>query len=388
MKTEIQARKDGKTESPQDFRLSDFPTSHLKTNNDQPTTTNHHRTMKPSTILLLTSCVLLLATATHAQTTIRRVNNNPGVTGVNVYTTAQAAHDAAVPNDILIIEPSVTTYGNLTLTKPLKIYGNGYFLSTNTELKADQRNSILANLDFNAGSGGSEISGIYFTNSVTVNGISNLIIQRCYFDVPLSINSFTGIGTVYNNVTNILVSGNYSPGAIIGSAAGSKTISNVLVTNNIVQSINANSPDIQNWIVRNNTIHTNPGGLTNGIFENNLLTLSNGGAPAFINCTVSNNVSRVASFSSGFGNQNNFSIAPELITAGAGISPDEAYQIKAGSPLKTAGSGGTEVGAFGGATPYVVSGIPAIPSIVNMSNTATGSNTVPLSVTISVKGNN
>ena len=85
--------------------------------------------MKLSIISLLTSHILLLCIAAHAQT-IRRVNNNAGVTGVNVYTTAQAAHDAAVANDILMIEPSVTTYENLILTKPLKIYGNGYFLST------------------------------------------------------------------------------------------------------------------------------------------------------------------------------------------------------------------------------------------------------------------
>ena len=75
------------------------------------------------------SIISLLCIAAHAQT-IRRVNNNAGVTGVNVYTTAQAAHDAAAANDILMIEPSVTTYENLILTKPLKIYGNGYFLST------------------------------------------------------------------------------------------------------------------------------------------------------------------------------------------------------------------------------------------------------------------
>lgn len=104
--------------------------------------------------------------------------------------------------------------------------------------------------------------------------------------------------------------------------------------------------------------------------------------------TFINNISYTTHFGTANGNQANFAVTPELVGAGAGVSTDESYQIKAGSPLKTAGSGGTEVGAFGGTTPYVVSGIPAIPSIVNMNNTATGSNTVPLSVTISVKGNN
>jgi hypothetical protein len=59
--------------------------------------------------LILTATFILLLNTTYAQT-IRRVNNNVGITGVNVYTTAQAAHDAAAANDILIIEPSNTSY--------------------------------------------------------------------------------------------------------------------------------------------------------------------------------------------------------------------------------------------------------------------------------------
>jgi hypothetical protein len=105
----------------------------------KPTRISHLTTY----IFYITTCVLLLNT-TYAQT-IRRVNNNPGVTGVNVYSSAQAAHDAAAANDIIIIEPSATSYGSLTLTKPLKIYGNGYYLGQNQELKADI-NSINFNL--------------------------------------------------------------------------------------------------------------------------------------------------------------------------------------------------------------------------------------------------
>src|SRR5262245_29669911 len=95
--------------------------------------------------------------------TIRRVNNNIGVSGTNVYSTFAAAHTAAAANDIILIEPSVTSYGDITLTKPLKIYGNGYLLTTNTELKADQRNSTLGVVEFNTGSDGSEIYGITST---------------------------------------------------------------------------------------------------------------------------------------------------------------------------------------------------------------------------------
>lgn len=39
--------------------------------------------------------LLITCFIAHAQT-IRRVNNNPGVTGTNIYSTLQAAHDAAL----------------------------------------------------------------------------------------------------------------------------------------------------------------------------------------------------------------------------------------------------------------------------------------------------
>src|SRR5687768_10183616 len=103
--------------------------------------------MKAVLLLLFVICSF-----SAAQTqTIRRVNNNPGVTGVNVYSSAQAAHDAAAANDILLIEPSETLYGTLKVTKPLKIYGNGYYLDVNDELRADDRRSYVS-IEFNSGS--------------------------------------------------------------------------------------------------------------------------------------------------------------------------------------------------------------------------------------------
>ena len=229
--------------------------------------------MRTSTILLLTTCVLLLATATQAQT-IRRVNNNPGVTGVNVYTTAQAAHDAAAANDILIIEPSVTTYGDLTLTKPLKIYGNGYFLDTNTELKVDNRSSLIGEVRFHAGSGGSEIYGID-TGSASVNNVSNITIQRC------KIGNISILGGTIINVSNIIISQNFIANSISGSIGISGyVISNILITNNFLRMIDysTNPGTYNNWIVQNNTFLNSLGvtaasKLINSVFENTIVRL-------------------------------------------------------------------------------------------------------------------
>lgn len=44
--------------------------------------------------------------------TIRRVTKDINITGVNIYSTVQAAHDAAVAGDIIYLEPiSAGNYG-------------------------------------------------------------------------------------------------------------------------------------------------------------------------------------------------------------------------------------------------------------------------------------
>jgi hypothetical protein len=152
---------------------------------------------------LITICLFFfLITSAMAQTT-RRVNNNFGVSGTNVYATPQAAHDAAVANDILIIDPSTTAYGDLTLTKPLKIYGNGYFLNVNTELKVDQRPSSLGIVWFNTGSGGSEMYGISIT-SIAIQGVSNITLSRNNLG-PVYLYTVNKVGTINTNVSNILI---------------------------------------------------------------------------------------------------------------------------------------------------------------------------------------
>jgi hypothetical protein len=362
--------------------------------------------MKPLRLFLLATCVLLLNTSI-AQT-IRRVNNNPGVTGVNVYTTAQAAHDAAVANDILMIEPSSTSYGDLTLTKPLKIYGNGYLLNINTELKADQRSSKVDYVFFDTGSGGSQMAGIDVVSyvsvsdsrSISINGVSNVTIYRCRINNSGSLvfSNKNKAGTTSTSISNFFISNNFIASHLSVTVTAGYTVSNALVNNNIFNLVNnnifnngiyaGNNVQVQNWIVRHNTIY-NAVNLANSVFENNIQHgVVSAASNIFDNVALTNNITAGSGFSGGSGNQNNYAVSSEFIGTGAGISDDEQYQLKTGSPLKTAGSAGTEVGAYGGATPYVVSGIPAIPSITSMNYTSTGSNSLPLQVTISVKSNN
>ncbi len=348
--------------------------------------------MKTFLTIFLSLAILSIGTA---QTT-RRVNNNVGISGTNVYATAQAAHDAAVANDIIVIDPSTTTYADLTLTKPLKIYGNGYYLDTNTDLKADQRSTSLGNVYFNTGSGGSEMYGIVGIGGIYIHGVSNITISRNSLPgntgISIGIYNSNKANTIFTNVTNIIITRNHIAHVTLNGTGG-YTISNGLVNNNIIGYLSGlTDPIVQNWVIRNNTFTSSASStskIVNSVFENNFFQ-AGGTSLVLTNVTSSYNVSTAVTFSGGMGNVNSYDYVTnsELVGTGAGISADEALQIKAGSPLKTLGSSSSEVGAFGGTTPYIISGIPPIPSITGAINTGTGDATTPIKVTISVKSNN
>lgn len=317
--------------------------------------------------------------------TIRRVNNNPGISGTNVYSTFAAAHTAAAANDIIIIEPSNDSYGDILLTKPLKIYGNGYFL--NSTQKADLRPTSFVTVEFNTGSGGSEVYGVTAVNFY-IYGVSNVTLSRNYVQSIINLYNRNKAATTNTNISNIFINKNFFTGYVNTNPVAGFTFSNVLVNNNILYYITANSdPSIQNWVVRNNTFTTSSANLTlvNSVLENNFFT-AGGGSPGLANVTSSYNISTGTSFPAGIGNQANYDIVTDPPWLGG--TNDAAYQIKPGDPLKTKGNGGIEVGAFGGSTPYILSGIPAIPSVVSMVNSGTGDNTNPVKVTITVKSNN
>jgi Right handed beta helix region len=344
--------------------------------------------MKTKSLLTLLFLVTLLTSAL-AQTT-RRVNNNPGITGTNVYATFADAHTAAATNDIIIIEPSANSYGTITLTKPLKIYGNGYFLEANPELKADKRQSTFVDIILTIGSSGSEIYGVNAGN-VWIRGVSNIILSNNAVVNYLLYGLSAAIPANSNiTLTKSYISDNigFYNGTCCDFPAPSNT--NIVITNNIVDGILFMSATRdQAIVIRNNTFKANQTGtIVNANLENNFYFA--GSTLTLSNVTASNNVSTGVTFTGGTANVNSYdyNANAELVGVGAGISADKVFQVKPGKPLKTLGSGGTEVGAYGGLAPYVISGIPPIPSITTFSSTDTGDNTTPIKVNISIKSNN
>ncbi len=320
------------------------------------------------------SVAILCATVSNAA--VWRVSN---VSGANADFTGitEALNSTMVQSgDTLYIEPSPVSYGNNSVTKMLTIIGNGYFLTQNPETQSNTNNSTLSSVSFNNGSAGSSISGCVTgnininTSNITIerNKISSVGIAANISDIAIMRNyiensTYSSIINIGGNVNNVLVSGNFivnTYGLSANRAISMSTTSSAIIENNV----------IYNGV----TIH-------NSNFYNNILR---NGTFTPVNSTYTNNVGNDNQFGTANGNQQYVDM--DGVFEGSG-STDGKWQLKVGSPAIGAGTGGQDCGMFAGPYAYILSGIPAIPSIYEYLQIYNGP-AQEIEVTFSVKSHN
>lgn len=329
----------------------------------------------------IASLLLVLAgfLPVHSFATILRVNNRPGITGV--FTSAQSAHDNATNGDSLFFEPSQTSYGNITLTKKLILLGTGYFLTENPETQyRDAWPATLGTVVFSkAGSSTSEFSqlmGFTCTGNVTVN-VPNITIRRNLLQ------GTTSLVQTSDPVAYILFAENFCQ----KSLSSSGILHDIVIRNNL--------------FVFSNYQNISCAATNNGLFMNNIVmaTYYYNASISIDNFIVQNNITSYTSYYTnynsasnniadnyGFGNQNGnqqyVSMSSVFLYSG---STDGQYRLKSGSPALGAGNGGVDCGAFGGANPYVLSGLPPVPATYFFN---IGDPSGPYNVQVKVKSHN
>lgn len=345
--------------------------------------------MKNLTLIFLLS----FSCPTFAQT-IRRVTDNPNVTGVNIYTTIQAAHDAAVAGDIIYLEPNPNTsfsYGQLISTKRLTIIGNGFSQFNNNYLTTpnpplDGRLSTIAGFSMRNGSQNSVIIGVNITGNGNTIRVPNITIDRCMIGGIEFEATDISIGLVGRNATITRCRGGnlttVTSGLIIGS--------NCLITNNIGLLIGG----LNNCTIKNN-IFTNSISVASSVVADNIFTfplnivsVNDYNTPN--TNSISNNIA-VATNGLPTGNGNiNGAMSNSIFTTSnpSSTTPDSGWQLAVGSPAIGTGTAGANMGAFAGASPFVLSGLPPRPIITNFISSGVGNSATPLSVSVTVRGNN
>lgn len=357
---------------------------------------------------LFSFVLVLILAPLFSEAKIWRVSNILGA-GADFTTLAEAAESASVnPGDTLHLEASSTPYSPATITKRLVILGPGFFLSE-TENEKTQWNknaaTILNTLSFDAGSSGSVVSGISFSiqgsnNAIDLND-SLITIERNYFDLMASIkiaadaNSYADGTIIRQNFFAFTYLDCFVTGDVSGQAK------NVLIHNNIICGhVNFKSnPDNVSAIFINNIFMNNYGGgnsikveTSNCIYQNNVFKDPQFGIYLDGNVYYNNVVSTTAIPAEG-GNIHNVDLNTVFVnfnnginTPSEGFSSDGRFVLQTGSPASGHGELNGNVvdcGAFGGPAPYILSGMPSIPSIYELTVPAqvnTGSATMNISV--------
>ena len=378
--------------------------------------------MKNTTLLLL----LFMGLTATAQTIRIADNNTNAPTGANIFTTIQAAVNAAVPGDIVYITPSLTSYGNVTISKRIKLVGVGFntglgrnsILGTITLLSsADGVNSTSNSefrgfefFDFTFAAGGvgtlpyndiliEKTSGRYINYSGSPNALNNLTIKTCYaraivlftntntriYQNVLDVNAIFGVDI--SNATDALITNNLIYLTTGLTAFNITSSTNTRIEHNLISGGYFAFRNLTNTPVTNNIFFgVNPGstGATNfsiNVFSNNLVTPSATIPPAAVGGGANSGLGNLANLSPLFVN------GPASATSWAATYD---YSFPNTSPCYNAATTGDNIGPSGGLYPLatnVVFAPSAIPLITLFNNSGVVPQNQPLKSNIKAKSN-
>lgn len=340
--------------------------------------------------ILLTLCFTAIISFT-ANAKIWRVNNNVSIPAD--FTTAQDAHDGASAGDTIHFESSITSYGNLTMTKKMVLIGMGDFTAATANTQAAVCLPKLTTITINAGSENSLI--MVNCDNININSVDYIVAQRCHV-----VGSVTAYHSNYTTIKNCYFGGSITFSSTLVNNIWLGSLNNI-ISNNIIGGNIFVSDSYSSATISNNTIvNTSSYGcnIQNSLFQNNIYFA---GYPIFYNSTVKNNFFRPSfyymhytgdanTYSIASGNNNQFSVIETNFLVNEsywnGTTADSGFQLKAGSPAIGAGVSGEDCGAFGGTSPYKLAVQPAVPAIYKLTVPSSVNNT--LNVTLSTKSNN
>jgi len=327
---------------------------------------------------ILSALFIFIFCVTPAFAKIWRVDNNATILNAGDFTTLQKAVDAAADGDTIYVFGSSTTYEGITLSKKFSIFGPGFFLNENpgTSVRLVSAQIYQNGLTFDTGSEGSFISGLHFPSDINIK-VNNIIIKRNLVNTITLSKDISNINILQNyingdinvgeNNNNIIISNNSGRNINIGAKNN-----DILISNNNLNSINSGSIS-SILIITNNLIYSGIN-VYNSTLDNNILCAGNFTGTGN---SYRNNLGNSTQFGTLDGNQSSIDVSKVCIDTG---STDGKKKLAVNSPALKAGTGGTDIGMFGGSNPYVLSGIPEIPLIYYFTGSATGSETRGLEI--------
>lgn len=311
-------------------------------------------------LIAIVSCFFALQTA-KAQNPITTLEHAGVTTVFTGQNSLVDAYNASFNGDVLYLSTGFFT-APAAIAKGIKIIGAGHFPDSANVAK---RTTITSSLNIKIGADSLKLEGLYLAGTIYVDqynsnpgvNINNVKISRCRAtDVSCNINyknnwSFEecfieGNFNFSNNGINLSIFHCLINGSVYNIINGAS-----INGNNIFGYIsNVSGSQIQNNIILGaSPINNN----TSNFFKNNLFVAS---TPNYSNNSFSNNYAGVAQANI-FVNQ-----------TGTALDYTQNYHLK--EPSKYLGTDGTQVGIYGGSTPFKEKGLTSNP-VVSVKNVAT-----------------
>jgi hypothetical protein len=327
-------------------------------------------------------CLPLLFAIHAAHAADITVNNQPGA--VADFTSLSSALTAATSGDRLLIAGSPTNYGNVTVpTSGLTLIGVGYLRSENG-LPADASgNNHSAKFSLALGVAAASINGLTVVgcevDSLVLSGShSNLLFDRCFIGGFPTVENDTNTRFIRCYIVNGLSFLSGTNSSVLGSILGGLVLRNSSVASHCI----IRSTGVFAWPVPS-------GGTVLGIdatsSASNLIvdsTTTSTSYPPSITGSVTHSIG-LGSITLPVGGGNQQGLVKSNVVEATGPL-DATWRLKAGSVAVGAASDSTDIGAFGGVSPYVLSGVPGAPRITRLLVPAMASPITGLSIEVEI----
>lgn len=304
------------------------------------------------TLFLISACLFLPITLVSQN--YLTVDNRPN-TGAQ-YSSISAAVTAAAVGDVILIHPSATSYGNVTVNKTLSLIG----LSHNPENSSDNQNAKLGGIILTGSATNSVVSGLEFSSitSTSPTDCSGITISNNKILSSVS-------GASANN-NNWVIEGNIFETASVNPNVNSNgwLIKNNIFDNTSYALVSANDQIsfINNLVILSNGNFAN--NATDTIIDNNIFILEGNtitinlvnSSLQFNNCLTRNTSGLTVAALNGNNNLDN--VNPGFSFALADISDYYNNDYNVSGAAVNAGTDGTDLGVFGANFTFDVQGRP------------------------------
>lgn len=301
-----------------------------------------------------------------AYSTVLTVNNSSVTPGQ--YNSYAAAEAAASVGDTIYLSGTSTSYGAITISKSISLIGSGHHPNVQFPLVP-----FLGSIEVTNGLNNVFVSGLKINGQVNPtqgNGISNFTLNNCWIGSSLIIrdnsNAIVISGNVFNEINDDIL-------AVTSSCNPASNVNSVLVQNNFFRG--AITRLAGNAIVINHNLFLSTGignafsGTCGGLnhiayaaIKNNIFYNANPiNAVDTLTCTFENNITynTFSTYPSLPGSNINNSDPLFISYSIPGFSYTNNYYLQTTSPGHNAATNGSDIGIYGGAFPFTLTGEPS-----------------------------